>query len=74
MLLVYATLLVTDSTPIPDSKDSDAKKGKTGRGWFIGFKVHKIINQLKIPLRAIFTTGNRYDGPILRQRLIPTGR
>lgn len=60
-LLIAATLQIADSTPIPDDKDPDAKKGKTSKGWFTGFKAHVLINQLGIPIRAVLTTGNVYD-------------
>lgn len=55
-VLVPTTKLV-DSAPIVDENDSDAKKGKCSRGWFIGFKIHIVVNRLKIPSRAIFSTG-----------------
>ena len=60
-VLVYSKLLVIDSSPIPDINDSEGRWGRTGRGWFFGFKIHTVINQLKIPLRAKFTTGNVHD-------------
>ena len=69
-LIVPTDKLIADSAPLPDPEDPDAKKGKTGRGWFIGFKIHSSINQLKIPLRAVFTTGNKHDSPIMPHLLV----
>ena len=39
--------------------------GHTSRGKFRGFKLHAAVNQLGLPLRALVTPGNRYDGPFL---------
>lgn len=50
-----------DSTPLPDSKDPDAKSGKYSKGWFKGFKIHTNCDDLRVPLRAEFTTGNVHD-------------
>jgi len=50
-----------DSAPLPDSKDPEAKSGKTGRGWFKGFKVHHCCDDQRVPLRAKITTGNVHD-------------
>lgn len=59
--LIPSSLVIPDSTPIEDKTDPDAKKGKTSRGWFEGFKIHFVSNQLRIPLNAKFTTGNIQD-------------
>jgi len=59
--LVPTTLLIVDSAPIPDENDPDARKGKTSKGWFNGFKIHVSVNQMRIPLKAVFTTGNESD-------------
>ncbi len=68
--IVPTVIEVVDSTELEDPGDPDARKGKTSKGWFEGFKVHVGINQLKIPLRAIFTTGNRHDSPMLPYLLV----
>lgn len=64
--LVPNKLVIFDSAPIPDKKDPDAKTGFNSRGPFVGFKIHLSVNQLGIPLRAIFTTGNHHDCPFLK--------
>jgi hypothetical protein len=43
----------------------EAVWGHTGRGKFRGFKLHAAVNQLGLPLRALVTPGNKYDGPFL---------
>lgn len=65
--LVINKLVIFDSAPIPDKKDPDAKKGVNSRGFFEGFKIHAAVNQLGMPLRAMFSTGNRHDSPFLRR-------
>jgi transposase len=57
--------VIVDSTPLEDLYDIEAKWGYTGRGAFRGFKLHAAVNQLGLPLRAIVTPGNCYDGPFL---------
>lgn len=52
---------LVDSAPLKDSKDPDAKSGKYSRGWFTGFKLHTNCDDLRVPLRAEFTTGNVHD-------------
>lgn len=52
---------LVDSAPLPDSKDPEAKSGKTGRGWFKGFKVHHCCDDQRVPLKAKVTTGNVHD-------------
>jgi hypothetical protein len=59
------TLVVVDSTPLVDLYDMEAGWGHTSRGKFRGFKLHAAVNQLGLPLRALVTPGNRYDGPFL---------
>ncbi len=39
--------------------------GHTSRGKFRGFKLHATVNQLGLPLRALVSSGNRYDEPFL---------
>jgi transposase len=64
-LVTPNTLLVVDSTPLVDLYGMEAGWGHTGRGKFRGFKLHAVVNQLGLPLRAIVTPGNRYDSPFL---------
>jgi hypothetical protein len=64
-LAVPATLLIVDSTPLVDLYDMEAGWGHTGRGKFRGFKLHAAVNQEGLPLRAVVTSGNRYDSPFL---------
>jgi transposase len=64
-LAVPTTIAVVDSTPLMDLYDMEAGWGHTGRGKFRGFKLHAAVNQLGLPLRALVTPGNKYDGPFL---------
>jgi transposase len=57
--------VIVDSTPLIDLYDMEARWGHTGRGKFRGFKLHAAVNQLGLPLRALITPGNKYDGPYL---------
>ena len=57
--------VIVDSTPLVDLYDMEAGWGHTSRGKFRGFKLHAAVNQLGLPLRALVTPGNRYDGPFL---------
>ncbi len=57
--------VIVDSTPLVDLYDMEARWGHTGRGKFRGFKLHTAVNQLGLPLRAVVTPGNCYDGPFL---------
>lgn len=57
--------VIVDSTPLIDLYDMEARWGHTGRGKFRGFKLHAAVNQLGLPLRALITPGNKYDGPFL---------
>ena len=50
-----------DSAPLQDSKDPEARSGKSSRGWFKGFKLHINCDDLAVPLRAKVTTGNVHD-------------
>jgi hypothetical protein len=43
----------------------EAEWGYTSRGKFRGFKLHAAVNQYGLPLRAIVTRGNKFDGPFL---------
>jgi hypothetical protein len=58
-------IVVVDSSPLVDLYDMEADWGHTSRGKFRGFKLHAAVNQLGLPLRALVTPGNRYDGPFL---------
>ena len=53
--LVPTTHLIADSTPLVDLYDVEAKWGFTCRGRFKGFKMHVVVNQLGLPLKAIVT-------------------
>ncbi len=64
-LVAPTKLLIVDSTPLVDLYDMEAGWGHTGRGKFRGFKLHAAVNQLGLPLKALVTSGNRYDSPFL---------
>jgi hypothetical protein len=64
-LAVPTTIAVVDSTPLVDLYDMEAEWGHTSRGKFRGFKLHAAVNQIGLPLRALVTPGNRFDGPFL---------
>ena len=64
-LIAPTTHLIADSTPLVDLYDMEAKWGFTSRGRFRGFKLHAVVNQLGLPLKAVVTTGNCYDSPFL---------
>lgn len=64
-LAIPTTIAVVDSTPLEDLYDMEAEWGHTSRGKFRGFKLHAVVNQFGLPLRALVTPGNRYDGPFL---------
>lgn len=68
-LVTPTTHLIVDSTPLEDLYDMEAKWGYTSQGSFRGFKLHTIVNQLGMPLKAAVTTGNRYDSPLLPELL-----
>ena len=59
------TIAVVDSTPLVDLYDMEAAWGHTSRGKFRGFKLHAVVNQFGLPLRALVTPCNRYDGLFL---------
>ena len=59
------TLLIADSTSLVDLYDLEARWGYNSRGKFRGFKLHVVVNQLGLPLKAVVTPGNRYDSPFL---------
>jgi transposase len=63
-LITPTTHLIVDSTPLVDLYDMEAGWGHTGRGKFRGFKLHAAVNQFGLPLRAMVTSGNRYDSPL----------
>ena len=54
-VIVPTTTLIADSTPLIDLYDMEAKWGFTHRGRFKGFKLHAVVNQLGLPLKAIVT-------------------
>lgn len=64
-LVTPTTYLIADSTPLEDLYDMEAGWGYTTRGKFRGFKLHAVVNQLGLPLKAVVTAGNRYDSPFL---------
>ena len=64
-LVAPTTWLIADSTPLVDLYDMEASWGYTSRGKFRGFKLHAVVNQLGLPLKAVVTPGNRYDSPFL---------
>jgi len=64
-LAIPTKIAVVDSTPLVDLYDLEAQWGHTSRGKFRGFKLHAAVNQLGLPLRALVTPGNRFDGPFL---------
>ena len=66
-LITPTTFLIVDSTPLVDLYDMEAGWGHTSRGKFRGFKLHAAVNQAGLPLRAVVTSGNRYDSPVLPQ-------
>jgi hypothetical protein len=63
--IVPTTHLIADSTPLVDLYDMEAKWGFTHRGRFKGFKLHSVVNQLGLPLKAIVAPGNRFDSIFL---------
>jgi IS5 family transposase len=64
-LVTPTTFLIVDSTPLVDLYDMEAAWGHNSRGKFRGFKLHAAVNQEGLPLRAVVTSGNRYDSPFL---------
>jgi hypothetical protein len=62
---IHTTHLIVDSTPLKDMYDMEAKWGFTSRGPVKGFKLSIAVNQLGLPLRAIVTSANCFDSPIL---------
>jgi transposase len=64
-IAIPTKIAVVDSTPLVDLYDMEAQWGYTSRGKFRGFKLHAVVNQLGLPLRALVTPGNRFDGPFL---------
>jgi len=64
-LIEPTRIVVVDSTPLADLYDMEAEWGHTSRGKFRGFKLHAAVNQQGLPLRAIVTSGNKFDGPFL---------
>jgi transposase len=63
-LIAPTTHLIADSTPLVDLYDLEADWGYTSEGPFRGFKLHAVVNQLGLPLRAVVTPGNRHDSPL----------
>lgn len=62
---------IIDSKPLPVCHnrrihsnrvfDANARRGKSSMGWFYGFKVHLIINQVGEIINFVFTPGNVAD-------------
>jgi transposase len=67
--IIPTTHLIADSTPLEDLYDLEAKWGFTCRGRFKGIKLHAVVNQLGLPLNALFTSGNCFDSPLLPKLL-----
>ncbi len=65
MLIEPTKAVIVDSTPLVDLYDMEARWGHTGIGRFKGLKLHAAVNQLGLPLRALVTPTNRYDGSFL---------
>ena len=63
-LIVSTTHLIADSTSLEDLYDLEADWGYTSEGPFRCFKLHVVVNQLGLPLRAVVTPGNRHDSPL----------
>jgi len=63
-LIAPTTHLIADSTLLEDLYDLEADWGYTSEGPFRGFKLHAVVNQLGLPLRAVVTPGNRHDSPL----------
>ena len=57
--------VIIDSTSLVDLYDMEARRGHTGKRKIRGFKLHAAVNQLGLPLRALVTPCNCYDGPFL---------
>lgn len=64
-LINPTTLLIADSTPLEDLYDLEGKWGYTSEGWFRGFKLHTVVNQQGLPMKAVVTPANRHDSPLL---------
>jgi hypothetical protein len=64
-LLTPTSHLIADSTPLEDLYDLEAEWGYTCKGSFKGFKLHTVVNQLGLPLKAVVTPGNRHGSPLL---------
>jgi transposase len=54
---------MADSTLLEDLYDLEAKWDYTREGPFKSFKLHAVVNQLGLPMRAVVTPGNHYDSP-----------
>ena len=44
-----------------------ANKGKTGQGWFYGFKLHLLINEHKQAVSFTITAGNKADNSVIKE-------
>jgi hypothetical protein len=64
-VLVPTTHLIADSTPLVDLYDLEAKWGFSIREPFKGFKLHAVVKQLGLPLKAIVSLGNRFNSIFL---------
>lgn len=65
--------MIADSTPLEGLYDLEAEWGFTRKGPFKGFKLHAVVNQLGLPLKAKVTPANRHDSPLLPSLLDDLG-
>ena len=63
--MVFSSFLIADSTPLVDLYAMEARWGYMSRGKFRGFKLHVVVNQLGLPLKATVTPENLFDSPLL---------
>ena len=75
------TLHVIDSKPLPICKGvrwkrpramSEATSGRSGLGWFYGFKLHAVTNQCGVICRFAITPANEHDVTVARCLLANT--
>ena len=63
--MVFSSFLIADSTSLVDLYAMEARWGYMSRGKFRGFKLHVVVNQLGLPLKATVTSENLFDSPLL---------
>ena len=51
-MIVPTTTLIADSTALVDLNNMEAEWGFTHRGRLKGFKLHIVVNQLRLPFKA----------------------